>query len=297
MGYPYVVMAANAALSVRRSGVQAAIKLITNFPIGRVRLEEADLFDSIQVVDIEVESNRWIKTNIIDYVDGDQNVFLDCDLEVRASLAPILDLLDTFDIMARNLPFETSKKFLLDNGAQIKDLSLSEINTGVVLFSKSEGAHEVFRAWHKNFLAMGQWRDQPAFLKALLESRQTRFFPLPPMWNATPFPNVDLAAIKAKPKAIRILHYRDPIYWPEIGRRLSFMHRSAVFDLKQSCSDFFDQAAQYSKLAANYDNPLFASALGRSLLSAAAKLRSGDMNAAVHVFAERKTPVSENSAA
>jgi hypothetical protein len=70
------------------------------------------------------------------------------------------------------------------------------------------------------------------------------------------------------------------------------MHRQAVFDLSCASSEFADQAREYSALADHYGNPLFASSFGRSVLSAAAKLRSGDMKTVLHVVPKRKTPLA-----
>ena len=104
MGYPYVVMAINAAQSVRQSGTKAQIKLITNHPIKSIRICDVDVFDSIETLASDADENRWVKTRIIDHADGAKNVYLDCDIEVKAPLNPILGLLDNFEIAARPLP-------------------------------------------------------------------------------------------------------------------------------------------------------------------------------------------------
>ena len=67
---------------------------------------------------------------------------------------------------------------------------------------------------------MGPSCDQPEFLKALLEVRATRFLALPPMWNATPFPTVDLQQMKRAPR-------RDPIFWLTLAPRLAEAHDTA----------------------------------------------------------------------
>jgi hypothetical protein len=161
-------MAINAARGVRESGTAAHIKMITNLPIRGIRLRGYDVFDEIAWVDCDTESNRWVKTRIIDHAAGAKNVLLDCDVEVLAPLNPLMALLDSFDVAARNLPTETGKKFTLSDGAKIKPMSLSEINTGVIFFSETAGARELFDGWPRNFLNMGQSRDQLAFLNATI---------------------------------------------------------------------------------------------------------------------------------
>ena len=289
MGYAYVVMAINAARSVRASGTTAQIKLITNFPISRIKYGGIEPFDDIEVVDTSTQENRWIKTNIAHRASGLRNVLLDCDVEVLAPLDPIFDLLGNFDVAARNLPFETRVQFPLSNGKPMNKYSLGEINTGVIFFSKSDGALELLNGWHDEFLAMDQWRDQPAFLRALLESKKVRFFPLPPMWNATPFPSVDRAEMKRKPRSIRILHYRDPTFWPAVGRRLADVHEHAEIVLSDSSAAFKEEYDDYSRLARQYLNPLFQIAAGRLLLNILMKLSPGKRKR-LRVVGERKVP-------
>jgi hypothetical protein len=290
MGYPYVVMAINAARSVRQSGTAAHIKLITNVPIRRILFRGSEPFDSIEVVDRETSSNRWIKTRMIDHADVGRNVLLDCDVEVLAPLNPLMGLLDRFDVAARNLPFETRQKFVVDNGPNVKDLFLSEINTGVIFFSRSAGARELFDLWHANFLKVGHSRDQPSFLKALLEARTTRFLALPPMWNATPFHYVDRREMRKKPQAIRILHYRDPIFWPAVAGRLADAHEEAIIELRHPSTEVDEQRDAYSALSRQYRSVLFPFAAGRALLTWRMVLASGDRQTRLRVVGKRKTP-------
>jgi hypothetical protein len=209
-----------------------------------------------------------------------------------APLNPLMALLDNFDVAARNLPFETGRKFTLNSGAEVKPMSLSEINTGVIFFSRTAGARELFDGWHRNFLEMGHSRDQPAFLKALLEARATRFLALPPMWNATPFPTVDRQQMKRNPKDIRILHYRDPIFWPAVAPRLAEAHDTAEIELAQPSIDFETQRAAYSLIARQYRSMLFPFAAGRALLTSLLKLSTGSVKTRLRVVGKRKVPAA-----
>lgn len=292
MGYPYVVMAINAARTVRTSGTVAHIKLITNLPITHIERADAAVFDEIEAVDCETDVNRWIKTSIIHRAQGERNAFLDCDVEVLAPLNPVLSLLDNFDVAARNLPFETSARFSLESGRSIPDLSISEVNTGVVFFKKSSGAIELFDRWHRNFLDGGHSRDQPAFLKALLDARTTRFLALPPMWNATPFGIVDLAQMKRTPDKIRILHYRDPTFWPSVAPRLAAAHEEAVFTLAQPSSSFAAQRTAYDEVARRYRSPIFQTAVGRASMYLLRRLNKDHKGARIRVYGMKKAPVS-----
>lgn len=292
MGYPYLVMAINAARTVRTSGTVAHIKLVTNLPIARIDRGDAAVFDEIEAVDCETDGNRWIKTSIIHRAQGDYNAFVDCDVEVLAPLNPVLSLLDNFDVAARNLPFETSAKLFLETGQSIPDISMSEVNTGVVFFKKSPGAIELFDRWHRNFLDGGHPRDQPAFLKALLDARTTRFLALPPMWNATPFGIVDLAQMKRKPDKIRILHYRDPTFWPSVAPRLAAAHEESIFELAQPSSSFDAQRAAYNEVARRYRSPLFQSAAGRASMYLLRRLTRDHKGARIRVYGMKKTPIS-----
>lgn len=292
MGYPYLVMAINAARSVRASGSSAHIKLITNLPISRVERAGTPVFDAIEAVDCETDVNRWIKTSIIHRAEGDHNAFLDCDIELLVPINPVLSLLDDFDVAARNLPFETSARFRLESGMSIPDLSMSEVNTGVIFFKKSPGAIELFDRWHRNFLEGGHPRDQPAFLKALLEAHTTRFLALPPMWNATPFGIVDLAQMKRTPDKIRILHYRDPTFWPSVAPRLAAAHYESVFELSAPSSRFEAQRKDYDEVARRYRSPLFQTAAGRTSMYLLRRLTRDHKSARIRVYGEKKVPVS-----
>jgi hypothetical protein len=292
MGYPYLVMAINAALSVRQAGSTAHIKLISNHPIERIRLNDVDVFDRIEVAKRDTEENRWIKTRIIDHADGAKNVFLDCDVEVRASIDPLMGLLDNFDLAGRSLPYEKKHRFNDKDGDNIDSMSLSEINTGVLLFGKGAGARELFDLWHRYFLKMGAPADQPSFLKALLATRTTRFFPLPPMWNASPYRRLDAGAMKENPSAIRILHYRDPSSWPSVGGRLGKVHENAVFDLVHPSSEFSSERGAYSGMARRYRSHLYKHSLGRFWLEKTFALSSDGRGSRLRKVGLRKPPTA-----
>ncbi len=291
MGYPYVVMAINAARSLRVSGTDAHLKLITNLPIRRILRQDHAVFDSVEAIDCETDTNRWIKTSIVHRAEGDRNAFLDCDIEVLAPLNPVLSLLENFDVAARNLPFETKANVVLETGRNILDLSMSEVNTGVVFFKRNAGAIDLFDRWHRNFLEGGHPRDQPSFLKALLEARETRFLALPPMWNATPFKIVDLAQMRRTPDKIRILHYRDPTFWPSVAPRLAAAHDETVFELTHPSTKFVEQREDYAEVARRYRSPLFQHAAGRVSMYLMRRLTKDHKGARIRVYGLKKTPV------
>ena len=116
------------------------------------------------------------------------------------------------------------------------------------------------------------------------------------MWNATPFPAVDRRQMKRTPNAIRILHYRDPIFWPSVAKHLAEVHEFAKIELKFSSTDFDAQSVAYGHLARQYKSALFPTAIGRAFLRLRLMYLTGNFNASLRVIGKAKSPhASEDS--
>ena len=262
-GYTYLVQAINSVRTLRNSGTDASVKLITNLPVKDVYLNHTKLFDDIVRVQSDDEDNRFTKIDMFDYADGDSSLFIDCDTEVFSPLHGIVPVLRSFDLAVRSLPFTAKRTYkLLDTDST--SVPVSEFNTGVIAFSKSKASKLFFEGWRKNFLEMPFSHDQPSFLRTMFET-EVRVFPLSVGWNATPWGFVDLHFVRTNKRDIRVLHYRDPDYWPEAGPNLALVHKEAVIEFSLRDDVLSREIAYFDALARHYRRWHFQYPLGRRL--------------------------------
>jgi hypothetical protein len=290
-GYRFLVMAINSARSARKAGTDAHIKLITNLPLKRVALDGEALFDEIIVIDALNRENRYSKIRIVDFADGPVSLYLDCDTEVRFPLHKFTPILTKFDVALRPM-LNTPNDFPVIDGHGSLEIGLTNMNAGIMFIAKSEGARKLFDLWAKYFPEMGFKNDQPSFQRSVIESN-ARVYPLGIAWNATPLPELDLGFIRSFPDGVRILHYRDPVFWPSAGPALAYVHRNAVVELSERNSAWDKEVETFGVIARHYEQPLFRYQWGRRFINwqlQRSAARNGAGPARLHMKGEREIP-------
>ena len=266
-GYRYLVMAINSVRSARQAGTLSHTKLITNIPLKDVILDGHVVFDDIVILKAHATENRQTKIRILDYADGPACLFLDCDTEVNYPLHKFAPLLSKFDIALRDTKGRTKSEFEVADGSTSIDTAISELNTGVFFFSDTCATRELFALWKKFFEEMGVRRDQPSFLRSFIHAPTVRLFPLGAGWNAIPVPSLDLDFMQRLPEEIRILHYKDPIYWPSVGSNLGYVHRRAELQFLERGAPLEREIDAFGAIAHYYEQALFRHDLGRRLIN------------------------------
>lgn len=111
----------------------------------------------------------------------DRTLFLDCDTLVIAPLGDLFSLLDRFELaMAHDVRRASA---LIQEGDEAKTpYAFPQLNSGVVLYRRSETMSAFFERWAENYKTRRHGRDQIA-LKDLLWSSDIRFYVLPPEFN------------------------------------------------------------------------------------------------------------------
>jgi hypothetical protein len=171
------------------------------------------------------------------------------------------------------------------------------MNAGIMFIAKSEGARRLFDLWAKYFPEMGFKNDQPSFQRSVIESN-ARVYPLGIAWNATPLPELDLGFIRNFPDGVRILHYRDPVFWPSAAPALAYIHRNAAFELSERSSAWDKEVETFGVIARHYEQPLFRYRLGRRFINwqlQRSAARNGAGPARLHMKGEREIPRKDAS--
>lgn len=265
-GYRYVVMAANSALSVRRFGTKSHITIITDVPLKRVSFGETPIFDDI-IVREDAFSSGYSKFQIFEYAKDGLNLFLDCDTEVWKPIDIIQDVASRFDISVRCLVRAPKRSFALSGELDASEAGVCELNTGVFFFNKTEGSREIFTRWAAYYKEMGLRPDQPAFLRSVIDARTARLLPLAENWNARPQLKGDLSFIKRSPEKVRILHYRHPMFWPDVAIRLSEFYSDSNWEFTSRSSGLDDEILKAERILRVYGSQLFKNRIGRKFLN------------------------------
>lgn len=130
----------------------------------------------------------------------DKAIYLDSDTYICEGIDDIFDLLNRFDLVARQDWMERQYKL-----SGIPE-SFPELNTGVIGFRKTEKVKHFFTLWLKYFKEyksiMGREMDQRSFRKAIFES-DLDFFVLPPEYNLM---NSTMGVVRGH---VRVLHGRE----------------------------------------------------------------------------------------
>lgn len=158
--------------------------------------------------------------------EAEKCIFIDSDTYLADNILDIFDLLDRFEIVARQ---DGVRRFYkLEN---VPD-SFPELNTGVLAFRKNERVKDFFNLWEHYFNLyepeMGREMDQRSFRKAAFES-DIQLFVLPMEYNLM---NITMGPASVK---VKVLHGRpfeqlvemekeinqktmiDRVFIPEVG--------------------------------------------------------------------------------
>lgn len=219
-GFEYLMMAAHSALTLKRHNPSLPVTLITNVPIRPLLRPSTPVFDRVIYRQESSDRNRYEKLSIDLTCPYERTLYLDCDTEVWGDVSPAFLMLDDYDLAVRQLTKVTKALFDLANGRTARSLHLSEWSSGVIFFRKSEGTAEMFRRWRERFGQEGMTRDQPSFMRAILETPGLRLFPLSPLWSALPWRFYERDLVEEAPEQIRIIHYREPARRPEVARAI-----------------------------------------------------------------------------
>ena len=127
----------------------------------------------------------------IDYIimsPYEKTLFLDTDTIIDYNIEDMYDLLDNFDLAATHDLARKRKKYseVIPEYGDIP-YSFSEVNTGVMVFNKSDKVTTLFKKWRENFYKYYQhcpW-DQPSFRISLWEAIQNglQFYVFPVEYN------------------------------------------------------------------------------------------------------------------
>ena len=127
----------------------------------------------------------------IDYIIAspyEETLFLDTDTIIDYSIEDMYDLLDNFDLAATHDLARKRKKYSAII-PEYRDIpySFSEVNTGVMVFKKSDKTLNLFKNWRENFYKYYHhcpW-DQPSFRISLWDAIQNglKFYVFPVEYN------------------------------------------------------------------------------------------------------------------
>jgi len=183
-GKSYYAEAAASAKSLRKISPGIPISIITD------QSEKSDCFDT-QLSLKNPQYNFFDKINALKQSPYHRTLFLDTDTIILKDLGDCFKLLDRFELAVAHEP----ARFLYPLG-DVPD-AFPELNTGVVLYKKSEKFERFINSWLKLYEEENErkrkagiplWHDQLSFTKAIWKSNLSIFI-FPPEWNyRAPFP-------------------------------------------------------------------------------------------------------------
>lgn len=171
----YLTMAVNSATSLRATGYDGHIRIITCF-------EAPTIFNSVyRIHPQEGWQSRSIKTRLPHFCkDLDQALYVDCDTKILRPIDDVWKLL-THPICMAGHPFELSRKCRTVGEfcerfpgkestytLNVCEPDMTFWNAGVMLF-KPNAARDVFNRWYAEWLKF-RAHDQSAFCRAVAES-------------------------------------------------------------------------------------------------------------------------------
>ncbi|ETX15352.1 hypothetical protein OCH239_16110 [Roseivivax halodurans JCM 10272] len=142
------------------------------------------------------------KVNLLGQTPFDETLFLDNDTLVRADLSSLFDLLQRFDMAGAQVALWHRPRHHKPIRHDLPE-TFPEINTGVLLYRRTEAALDLFDAWALRFAEGRYGIDQPSFREVLWES-DIRFHVLPQQFNKRVFEASEL--IWSDQPSARILH-------------------------------------------------------------------------------------------
>jgi hypothetical protein len=172
-GAGYRELAEASAQSLRAVEPGLAIDLFTDAP----EAVAAGLFDRVHRID---DPHPRSKLDCMGRTRFERTLFLDADTLVLAPLGDLFDLLDRFELALAHDVRRASA--LVQEGSVPTPYAFPQLNSGVVLYRRSQAMLGLLAEWAARFAASGNARDQPA-LKDLLWESDIRFYVLAPEFN------------------------------------------------------------------------------------------------------------------
>jgi hypothetical protein len=260
-GFEYLVMALNCGRSIRTSNPGLATTLITNVPIDPASV--TDRFDRIIVREEPADTNRLLKTSVLDHTVADHVLYVDADSEVVGDLGPAFRLLDRFDVVLRMIPVPVNKPFELAPG--IPGGVFPHLHGGMFLLRDGTAAREFLANWQRRMVASGLSRDQPALARTVYDLPELKLLVLNSIWSADEM-EVERLFDPNKHEPPRIRHYARPHTDLAVARRLRGTLEGLLPLLSSEvCSDrgLADEIARVAEKYRRITHPLYGSPLTR----------------------------------
>ncbi len=176
-GASYIALARRAARSLRLIHPEAEIDLFA----------DADPDDPV-FSQVHILSESWFRPKMEALIRArfERTIFLDADLMVIASLAPVFETLEHFDIAAAQ-----DRKLNSDPALNLHTrpipAAFATINSGVMGVRRSSQTEDFLNRWKTAVKESGAAQDQPALRELLFEATDIRFATLPPGFNLLTF--------------------------------------------------------------------------------------------------------------
>lgn len=238
-GYWYILMSCYSVVSLKKYN-DIRVKLITDFPIKNITFNGVELFEEIEVSEIEKSDNRLSKLSMFKDSPFKKTLFIDCDTEIRGDISSLFRLLDYGSILLKmnNYPARRKSIFISENKDQsIQDLGFTEFNSGVIGFDDSNEAKEFFNEWNKNFISMGVGPDQPSLARPIYNNPGLPLLPLSSMWNLKPDNPIDKTYLATYSESVKILHYREMFKYKAIYIEFIKMMRDLEIKMNRELFD------------------------------------------------------------
>ncbi len=172
-GAGYLELAIASAQSLKATNPDLAIDVFTDHPV-----PDCSPFDQVHAIpDVPARAkiacmplSRFLRT-----------LFLDCDTLILQPLGDLFAVLDRFELAVAHDVRRASA--LIREGHEVETpYAFPQLNTGVLLYRRSEATQAFFSEWAQRFRAAANLRDQVTF-KDLIWSSDIRFYVLPPEFN------------------------------------------------------------------------------------------------------------------
>lgn len=243
-GFEYLVMAVNAARSIRRTNPSLAITLVTNAPAEWTALEQE--FDRVVFREEDATLNRYAKIRSHHTTTADRVLYLDADSEILGDLTPAFDLLAEFDVLLR--PFDLPGKFAFDLLPGIDGRLFPQFWGGGIFYRRSPAAIALLERWEDRYSASGLARDQPALARAVLDTQGVRILPMNAVWGAFSGDAARPPDWPKRPSPV-IYHYADVSNDPAVLARCAAVLDDLLRRLPPSASDAEEVRATVRRFA------------------------------------------------
>ena len=172
-GAGYLELAIASAQSLKATNPDLAIDVFTDHPV-----PPGGPFDQVHAIpDVPARA----KIACMPLSRFERTLFLDCDTLILQPLGDLFAVLDRFELAVAHDVRRASA--LVREGHEVATpYAFPQLNTGVLLYRRSDATQAFFSEWAQRFRAAGNLRDQVTF-KDLIWSSDIRFYVLPPEFN------------------------------------------------------------------------------------------------------------------